>query len=150
MVGSIQDKTYDYLAKVGEELSNFYYLGPKSPPEVNGILMNALFLVHTCDPEGFPGNMIQAWLLGKPTISLYFDPEGIIEREKIGYLARTFLRFEEQTRYLIENESARIEMGGRAQAYAKQHFNSDANVHQLETFLFDIINENGYYQKVGV
>lgn len=149
MVGPVQERVYGSLANAGQKLANFHFLGARAPIEVNGILNSALFLVNTCDPEGFGNNFIQAWLQGKPTISLYFDPEGTIEREKIGYLAKTFPRLEELTRYLIKNESARIEMGRRAQAYSKEHFNSDSNVRQLETFLFNIVDGNGDYPRVG-
>jgi len=139
MVGSIQDVSYNHLITAGEQNPNFHFLGPKSPSEVNGILKNALFLVHTCDPEGFGNNFIQAWLQGKPTISLYFDPEGIIEREKIGYLSGTFSRLVEQTRFLIENEAERITMGQKAQTFALENFDAETNVGKLEVFLKEIV-----------
>jgi glycosyltransferase involved in cell wall biosynthesis len=139
MIGIVQEKAYDYLVKAGEKLANFHFLGPRSPIEVNGILKNALFLVHTCDPEGFPGNMIQAWLQGKPTISLYFDPEGIIEKEEIGYFSRSFEHFVEQTRFLIENKTVCMSMGQKAQRVAKNYFDSEFNVRKLEAFLSDLL-----------
>lgn len=141
MVGPITDDSYAYLATAGKELSNFYYLGPKSVIEVNGILKNALFLVHTCDPEGFGNNFIQAWLQGKPTISLYFDPEGIIEKEGLGYYSRTFARFEEHTRQLIADEQIRRSMGQRAREFARQHFDPEINVRRLEHFLLSLLSE---------
>jgi len=139
MIGSIQEKSYKFILDIKEKSQNFYYLGPKTPIEVNGILNKALFMVHTCDPEGFGNNFIQAWLQGKPTISLYFDPEGIIEREGIGFFSRTFTRFVEHTRQLIENNDMRVKMGNRALKFATKQFNSEKNVRKLENFLKDII-----------
>lgn len=142
MIGKIQDKKYEYLANEHNKLQNFYFLGPKSPLEVNGILRDALFLVHTCSPEGFGNNFIQAWLQGKPTVSLYFDPDGIIERERIGFFSKNFTNFVKQTGFLIENNSKRERMGEIAYQYAHKNHNPQVNVKRLETFLCSIIKEN--------
>ncbi len=135
MVGNIQDKAYQYFADKRPIIQNFHFLGWKSVTEVNGILQGALFLVHTCEPEGFGNNFIQAWLKGKPTISLYFDPEGIIEKEEIGYFSRSFKNFVEQTRFLIENKAVRMAMGQKAQRFAKEYFDPEHNTRKLEAFL---------------
>jgi glycosyltransferase involved in cell wall biosynthesis len=140
MVGKLLDQSYSYLATANNECTSFHYLGPQSPLVVNGILANSLFLVHTCNPEGFGNIFIQAWLQAKPTISLYFDPEGIIEGERIGYLSRTFSQLVEQTRFLIENESKRTAMGQRAQQFATKQFDAEVNVRRLENFLIDVIS----------
>jgi glycosyltransferase involved in cell wall biosynthesis len=133
MVGSIQDKNYEFLTHTSE--TNFYYLGPKSLSEVNGILQNSLFLVHTCNPEGFPNNMIQAWLQAKPTVSLYYDPESFIEQQNIGFYSRNFNDFVRHVRRLIEDTELRAEMGARAAHFSRETFDSERNVRQLESFM---------------
>jgi glycosyltransferase involved in cell wall biosynthesis len=140
MAGKIQDSSYSYLATAGEECPNFHFLGTKSPVSINGMLRKSLFLVHTCNPEGFSNIFIQAWLQAKPTISLYFDPEGVIEKEQIGFLSRTFSQLVEQTRFLIEHESERTAMGQRAQQFATKQFDAEVNVRCLENFLIDVIS----------
>jgi glycosyltransferase involved in cell wall biosynthesis len=141
MVGKIQDPTYEYLLAANQEVPNFHFLGPQSPAFVNGVLEKSLFLVHTCNPEGFSNIFIQAWLQAKPTVTLYFDPEGIIEREQIGYLSGTFAQLVEQTHFLIENEAERVAMGQRAQQFAREQFDAETNVRCLETFLLDLVSE---------
>lgn len=141
MVGKIQHQEYEYIASSNMGPSNFHYLGPKTLFEVNGIIKNALFLVHTCDVEGFPNNFIQAWQQGKPTISLYYDPEGIIEREKLGYFSRTFPKLVEDTRHLIENEPDRLRLGQKAREFANENFDSEKNVRQLEAFLVKVMED---------
>jgi len=142
MVGKIQNKYYNYFLNDDESVPNFHYLGEKSPIEVNGIIKNSLLLAHTCDIEGFPNNFIQAWHQGKPTISLYFDPEGIIERERIGFFSKTFPMFVQQTKFLLENEIERTLMGQRAQSIARKYFDTNENIRKLEDFLSKIV-KNG-------
>jgi glycosyltransferase involved in cell wall biosynthesis len=136
MVGSIQDKNYEFLTRISE--TNFYYLGPKSLLDVNGILQNSLFLVHTCNPEGFPNNMIQAWLQAKPTVSLYYDPESFIEQKNIGFYSRNFDDFVRHVRRLIEDTELREQMGARAARFASETFDPERNVRQLESFMLSV------------
>jgi glycosyltransferase involved in cell wall biosynthesis len=138
MVGAIQDKKYQYLARAEKTGDNFYYLGPKPLSEVNGILKNCLFLVHTCNPEGFPNNMIQAWLQGKPTISLYYDPESFIEQHHIGFHSRSFDKFVHDVRTLIDDKELRDEMGARAAAFAREYFDPGKNVRRLEELMLSL------------
>lgn len=143
MVGKIHDEEYRYFEDPSMLPSNVYYLGQKPVKEVNNILASSLFLVHTCDPEGFGNNFIQAWLQGKPTISIYFDPSGIIEGENIGFVTGNM----EQTLYrvseLIENSELRTKMGEKARNYAMSNFNPEINVKKLEKFFKNILG----YQK---
>ena len=140
MVGAIHDDFYRYYERGEAKVAGFEYLGPKSPEQVNGIIKGCLFLVHTCEPEGFPGNLIQAWMQAKPTVSLYFDPEGCIEMERLGFFSRTFPRFVEHTRTLVRDSKMRTEMGHNAKRFAEREFVENSNVRALEAFLTDIVN----------
>jgi glycosyltransferase involved in cell wall biosynthesis len=135
MIGAIQDSNYEYLLSPRSGPTNFHYLGPRSLTEVNGILREALFLVHTCNPEGFPNNLIQAWLQAKPTISLYYDPEGLIEAQGLGFYSRSFDNLVSDVRKLVTDASLREEIGARAVAFATEHFDPQKNVRRLEEFL---------------
>jgi len=139
MIGKVRSGDYAYVER-GEGLpSNLKYLGQRSVVEVNGILKNSLFLVHTCDPEGFGNNFIQAWLQSKPTISLYYDPEGLIEEHELGYLAGDFESFVQLTRKLIDDEALRQEMGTRAQQFAAVNFHPEHNIRKFEAFFKQIL-----------
>ena len=63
-----------YILDDNSTPDNFYYLGEKSPQEVNGALESCLFHVHTCLPEGFGNIFIQSWLSKKTSVSLSFNP----------------------------------------------------------------------------
>lgn len=139
MIGKIQDRSYHYMETASLSRSNFHFLGPKRLEEVNGILESSLFLVHTCDPEGFPNNLIQAWLQGKPTITLYYDPNGFIESNRLGFLSRTPENLIQHTLELTRNADIRQEFGNNALAFAKQHFDPAVNIRKLEGFLREVV-----------
>lgn len=139
MVGKIQEQNYNYILNKENLPSNCYYLGPKTPTEVNSIIKSSLFLVHTCDPEGFGNNFIQAWLQGKPTISLYFDPDNIIKTNKIGFHSKKQDQFYKDVKFYIINNEARKSDGEKAKNFAEKVFNPKKNVKKLECFLLKVI-----------
>jgi glycosyltransferase involved in cell wall biosynthesis len=138
MIGQITDKSYNYLTNKDAVPPNLHYLGEKAPEEVNDILRGSLFLVHTCRPEGFGNNFIQAWLLEKPTISLFFDPDGLIESCRMGYFSRTLARMCEQIKQLVEDPTERNDRGLRAGRIARELFDPETNVKRYESFFEEV------------
>lgn len=142
MAGPIQNRQFSFVEDPTKLPPNVHYMGVVAPEVVNGMLRspNCMSLVHTCDPEGFGNIFIQAWFQAKPTLSLYFDPEGIIEREKLGFIAGSFENLAIQLKQVLKDPSLRDEMGKRARIYANQHFAPEQNVKRLETFLTEIVD----------
>lgn len=141
MVGQLQSKAYAQQLSSGPK--NFHYLGEKRLTEVNGMLAGSLFLAHTCHPEGFSNNFIQAWMQGRTVISLAFDPGHLLTEERLGfYSAGNMDTFIAQTRHLIENPTLAQEMGERAQTYAMAHFSPEANIGRLEELLTTVLEHN--------
>jgi len=140
MIGTIQDPRYNYVLDKTRLPSNFHYLGVvPTNEEVNGIINSSLFLVHTCNPEGFSGVFIQAWLQGKPTISLYFNPEGIITKNKIGFVSGTMGKMVEDAEKLITDQILRDSMGKRAGEFAIPRFSPEDNIKKLENVLLTAV-----------
>jgi glycosyltransferase involved in cell wall biosynthesis len=140
MIGKITDESYRYLTNKDVLPPNLFYLGEMPPEAVNDILRGSLFLVHTCRPEGFGNNFIQAWLQGKPTVSLFFDPDGLIEGYRIGYCSRSLDRMCEQIRRLVEDNELRRDMGLRAKRMAREYFDPETNVKRFESFFEDLLS----------
>ena len=140
MVGRIHDPRYKFIAETAEETPcNFHYLGQKSPDQVNGILRSSLFLVHTCSrEEGFGNIFIQAWMQGRPTISLYFDPNLIITRNSLGFVSGSMDQLVMDVKYLIKNPDLISEMGIRAKDFAAKRFDINNNIKILEKFLLSV------------
>jgi glycosyltransferase involved in cell wall biosynthesis len=134
MVGGIHQEEYRYVAEPGRVPDNFHYLGPRTPEEVNAILAGSVMLVHTCDPEGFPGNFVQAWWQGVPTISLYYDPDGVIETHGVGRLSGEFDTFVEDIVDVATHPRRRDTMGQRAYEMACDLFDATRNARRYERF----------------
>jgi glycosyltransferase involved in cell wall biosynthesis len=142
MVGKIISSKYNNLLNDSFLPPNVQYLGTKQYPEVNGIIQEALFLVHTTyGPEGFPNVFIQAWLQGKPVVSLYCDPDNLIQNNKLGYFSRNVEQLIKDTKVLIDNETLRHELGQRAKTFAEGHFNPEKNIRRFETFFQEVCKQ---------
>ena len=143
MIGSIQDESYKWLLDKKFLPDNLYYLGPKTIEQVNGILNKTIALCHTCEPEGFSNNFIQAWLQSKPVISYEFDPGGLIRSQKLGFVSDSDMDiFVKDVKSIITNSNLAEEIGSRAFKYSNINFNPDTNVKTLEKFLKDVIQNS--------
>lgn len=135
MAGQVVNSGYKTVLRDAQALPNFRYLGVKSYHELNGMLRAALFLAHTCPPEGLPNVFIQAWMQAKPVLSLYYDPDTMIAAHQLGFCSGTFERFVQDAERLIDNLAIRQDIGARAETFARQHFELDVNAGNLEAFL---------------
>lgn len=138
MVGEIVHRRYHDIISQAATLPNFHYLGVKTYRELNGIIRQAQLLAHTCEPEGFPNVFIQAWMQGTPTVSAYYDPDQIIQRERLGLCSGTFEQFQRDVRLLLDNDALRGEIGQRAKQFAEARFSLEANMRQLEAFFIRV------------
>ncbi|MFC2036524.1 glycosyltransferase family 4 protein [Chloroflexota bacterium] len=119
--------------------ANLEYLGPKPIEEVNALISQSDLLLYTSlAVEGFANSFLQAWFRGVPTLSLFFDIDGIIEREGIGRYSRTFEQLVADVQELMEDGVARREMGQRARQYAVSHHSAKKMVADYETLFEEI------------
>lgn len=143
MVGQIQSEDYKWIETENARTPNFHFLGPKTPQEVNGMLAGAQMLVHTCKPEGFGNNFIQAWLQGKPTVTFEFDPAGYIAQNGLGgYANANWDEFVMLVAGLIDNADKRTATGEKALHFAEKSFSIARTVDTLEAFLKKVINNS--------
>jgi len=113
------DRGYEELAARVKRLGNTELAGELPLEETNELLAKSSVFVNTSLPfEGFPNTFIQAWMRAVPTISLNFDPDGVIERYGIGLHSRTLDRLASDVRRLILDGALRETMGRRAARYA--------------------------------
>ena len=140
MAGRIQVESYRWFEDATRLPANLHYLGPLAPEEANGVLAGALLHVHTCRPEGFSNVFIQAWHLGRPSVSLGFDPEGVIARLGLGAVTDDDeARFHAVVGRLVIDEEERRAAGERARAFARERFDTVRNTRALEGFLSELI-----------
>jgi len=139
MVGGLAHSQFGWIARREETPANFHYLGTMTPIEVNGFLAASELLVHTCDPEGFGNNFIQAWQQGKATLSLHFDPAGIIFRERLGAVPGSMEGLERELRRFMSDLQLRTETGERARAFAAGHHDPATNAARIAAFLEAVV-----------
>lgn len=139
MIGNIHDRSYGQMISNAQKICpNLKYLGGKSFKETDEILAGAMVLVHTCEPEGFGNNFIHAWLAECPTIALEFDPDGIIEREGIGFKSGTIEQMEKDLRFLMENPDILAAMGKKARQWALSNHQMAVNGPKYENFFKNV------------
>lgn len=140
MVGHIQSAGYEWLSEPERVPSNFHYLGPRTLEEVNGLLATSRIQVHTCQPEGFPNIFIQAWMQGRPSVSLEFDPCGYIKDQGLGAVAGGDMEtFVQQVVGWATNPEKADEAGQRAQAFARETFSVDTMVDRVEQLMKTLV-----------
>ncbi|WP_018872915.1 glycosyltransferase family 4 protein [Thioalkalivibrio sp. ALJ16] len=139
MVGHIQSSGYDWLTDPARVPPNFHYLGPRTPTEVNGLLAGSRLHVHTCQPEGFPNVFIQAWMQGRPSVSLEFDPSGYIREQGLGAVADDDVGvfIQQLVDWAAQPERADA-VGERARTFARETFSVDAMVERVERILASV------------
>lgn len=135
LAGKIQDSSYDYLNNKDFLPKNFHYFGAMSIDNINAVMAGSLFLIHTCEPEGFPNVFIQSWLLGKPVVSLNFDPENLITTNELGYFSKSVEQFAKDTALLLDDSKLREIVGQKALKFAEDNFSASANIVKLVEFL---------------
>jgi glycosyltransferase involved in cell wall biosynthesis len=120
-----------------EAAPNLRYLGEKTQAEVNTLLAQAHVLVNTSTHEGFPNTFIQAWLRNAAVVSLSVDPDGVLERCKVGIAAQTEPALEAAVHKLLDDPALLSGYAQRGREHAQTH-HSLANSLQLteliETF----------------
>jgi glycosyltransferase involved in cell wall biosynthesis len=119
---------------------NFRYLGPLPITTVNELIERSDVLVYTSLPvEGFGNSFVQAWMRGVPTVSLGFDPDGILEREGVGRLSRSFEQLVEDVAKLMRDDELRTAMGRRARNYASRHHSLDRMVADYRALFRELV-----------
>ena len=142
MIGNIQSEQYRWIESENQRTPNFHFLGPKSLEEVNGIIKQSIFLIHTCKPEGFPSVFLQAWLKSKPTITYEYDPGEFISKNKLGGVANNdWTNFVSMTKDLIDNKEERDAAGKRANDFAVDLFAAENTIQILEKLLQKTIDK---------
>jgi len=129
MIGTKDDDLY-IRRLFKDKPDNLTWLGRLSFNETLSWFDEAAFFINTSFPhiEGFPNTFIQAWMRGLPVISLGVDPDGIIEKHKLGCVARDVRGALNYVNYLINDKAAYKEISKNASRYAQEKHSISAMV----------------------
>jgi hypothetical protein len=84
-------------------------------------MQHAVAIVSTSRSEGLPNVFMEGWNQGVPALALDHDPNGVIERERLGCFAHGSPdRLAASARELWEQRHDRAEFGDRCRRYMRR------------------------------
>jgi glycosyltransferase involved in cell wall biosynthesis len=131
MIGLFPDSEIKHFTSYENKNINFHFHGQLPHFEVTKQLEKAHLLVNTSDYEGFSNTFIEAWQRGVPIISFKVDPDGILEKRKLGYLSRTLLQMEKDILTLFHNREIYDQYSQRVFLFANENYNIQKTVREL-------------------
>jgi glycosyltransferase involved in cell wall biosynthesis len=75
------------ILEAERELDNLTLLPPQPRDELGRRIDAAVAVVNTSESEGMSNVLLEAWSRGVPALALAHDPDGVIEREGLGWFA---------------------------------------------------------------
>lgn len=117
-------------------MPNVDFLGECSRERVLELMHSAVAVVSTSEWEGMPNVFLEGWARGVPALSLSHDPDGAIERERLGGFAHgSRERFAGLARELWTTRDARAELSDRCRSYIAREHGLEAAVARWERAL---------------
>ena len=130
----------DYYTTIQQQLEsapeNFLHIEYVSFQDIDEYFKNAKLFVNTSVYEGFPNTFVQALKNQTPVLSLKVNPDSVLEREKCGVCANDDIDlFFSEFQRLIQDTSAREQLGKNGYFYIKEHHNIVLVVQRLREIL---------------
>jgi glycosyltransferase involved in cell wall biosynthesis len=91
---------------------------------VNDNYAHARVFVNTSDSEGFPNSYLQAWVRGTPVVA-FFDPDGTIEREGLGFAVKDDDQMRAAVRRLAQDAGLWAAISKRCIEFMHRVYNDD-------------------------
>lgn len=101
-------------------LPNLDVQGTLPHEQVGRFLTGAALFAHTSPAEGFPNTLLESWARALPAVSCY-DPDGIIERERLGACRADYDAWEREIERRLADPALRRAEGRRARAWVSAH-----------------------------
>jgi glycosyltransferase involved in cell wall biosynthesis len=108
-------------------VENLELIGRTPRAEVLELIARSYAVVVTSAAEGMPNVFLEAWSRGVPVISLDYDPDGKIARERLGIAAGGSPdRFRDAAESVWRDPDLRAELGERGRAYVREVHSPEA------------------------
>lgn len=127
MIGGTQprfEKLFEEIREQAKGVSNLTFHGPVPYHDVNDYYERARVFVNTSDTEGFPNSYLQAWQRGTPVVA-FFDPDGVIAREGLGYVASDMGHMRQLVSSLVRDPEDWHTASLRCRAYMQREYSED-------------------------
>jgi glycosyltransferase involved in cell wall biosynthesis len=127
VVGGAAPGNLEYFRQMrlrAQQMSNVSFHGQVPYHDVNEFYDRARVLVNTSEIEGFPNSYLQAWAHGTPVIT-FIDPDGIIEREGLGYVVKDTSDLVARVQYLATHPEVWERLCAHCLAFMRREFADD-------------------------
>jgi glycosyltransferase involved in cell wall biosynthesis len=115
------------VAERAAALPNVELLEPRPRPELGPLYDSAVAVVNTADFEGMPNVFLEGWARGVPALALRHDPDGMIERDRLGAFAHDDpARLADEARALWAARGDQRELSERCVAHMREHHSLEA------------------------
>jgi glycosyltransferase involved in cell wall biosynthesis len=78
----------DDVRRAAAALQNLEVLEPLPHAHLAELVARSVAVVNTSTLEGVPNAFLEAWAAGVPVLTLEFDPDGVVERKRLGVAAK--------------------------------------------------------------
>lgn len=120
--GPVDQELYKQISARAATMSNVTFYGRVPYCEVGSLYDRCKVFVNTSDLEGFPNTYLQAWIRGTPVVAA-FDPDGIIEREKLGRGVKDLGAMRQILSTYLEDPQKWQEVSQRCLDYMEREYN---------------------------
>ena len=127
MVGGPQpgfQALYETTQREAAALPNMTFHGRVPYHDVGDFYDRARVFVNTSDTEGFPNSYLQSWRRGVPVVA-FFDPDGLIRREGLGYAVNSMEEMQQAVEKLLTDDTEWRRVSDRCRAYMERHHGDD-------------------------
>lgn len=114
---------FEELERESATAGNVEWMGFQPYHDTRAMFARARVFLSTSESEGFPNTYLQAWMAGTPVVA-FFDPDGLIAREKLGVVVHSFEEAVEVVDKLLSNPDWWQQYSNRAREYAIQNHGS--------------------------
>lgn len=127
MIGGIQpasEALYEDIAKEAKAIPNLEFLGRVPYHDMDQHYASAKVFVNTSDSEGFPNSYLQSWIRGTPVVA-FFDPDGVIQRERLGSAVTTLDGMRAQLSMLLGENAAWTAASDRCKIFMQRQYGDE-------------------------
>lgn len=134
IIGGEREEEFELYRRIqskAEKMDNVHFAGFVPHSEVLEYFSAADIFVNTSRSEGFPNTFLEAWAHGVPTFSLRINPDSIITKHNIGFVAEGSL---EELRSSITSTVNNPQQLKRLSENAKQYLQQNHSIERITDY----------------